>query len=86
MYNFEIKRGELKHLTNNDCREIFAILTTLSLLRPPNQRLLVEALKACLCDENNKDPWFVVHDEDLISLHRRDDDKPVVMFVTKEFA
>lgn len=85
MYRFETKKGELAHLTMKDCREVFAILTALAVLRPPSQRLLVSAIKACMC-EKNPDPWFVVHDEDLVALHRRDDDKPVILFVTKELA
>ena len=39
-----------------------------------------------MCNPENPEPWFVVHDEDLVTLHRRDDDKPVILFLTKELA
>ena len=85
MYRFEVKKGELSHLTMRDCQEVYAILTALAVLRPPTQHILVSAIKACMC-EKNPEPWFVVHDEDLVALHRRDDDKPVILFLTKEAA
>ena len=83
MYRFETRKGEIAHLTSKDCQEVFAILTALAVLRPPTQSILVSAIKACMC-EKNPDPWTVIHDEDLVTLHRRDDDKPVILFVTKE--
>jgi hypothetical protein len=86
MYRFEAKKGELDHLSMKDCREVYAILTALTLLRPPTQFVMIEAIKACMCRPSNPDPWFLVHDEDLVTLHRHDDDKPVILFVTKEAA
>ena len=87
MYRFEAKKGELNHLTMGDCREVYAILTSLAILKPPTQDLMVKAIKACMCERSDGgEPWFVVHDEDLVALHRRDDDKPVILFVTREAA
>ena len=86
MYRFETKKGELSHLTNKDCQEVYAILTALTVLRPSSANMLAQAIKACMCSPENPDPWFVVHDEDLVALHRRDDDKPVLLFMTKESA
>jgi hypothetical protein len=85
MYRFEARSGVLDHLTSKDCVELYAILMAMTAMRPPSQRVMIEAIKACLCN-GKPDPWFVVHDEDMVALHRHDDEKPVVMFVTKEDA
>jgi hypothetical protein len=85
MYRFETRKGEIAHLTSKDCQEVFAILTAIKVLHPSSPDMLARAIKACMCD-NNPEPWFVIHDEDLVALHRRDDDKPVILFLTKEAA
>jgi hypothetical protein len=85
MYRFEARKGNINHLTSKDCTELYAILMAMAAMRPPSQRVMIDAIKSCLC-KGKPDPWFVVHDEDMVALHRRDDNKPVVMFVTKEAA
>ena len=85
MYRFETRKGEIAHLTSKDCQEVFAILTAIKVLHPSSPDMLARAIKACMCD-NNPEPWVVIHDEDLVTLHRRDDDKPVILFLTKELA
>jgi hypothetical protein len=84
MYRFETRKGEISHLTNRDCQEVYAILTAIKILHPSSPDMLARAIKACMCTPSNPEPWFVVHDEDLVALHRRDDDKPVILFLTKE--
>lgn len=86
MYRFETRKGEISHLTNRDCQEVYAILTAIRILHPSSPDMLARAIKACMCSPSNPEPWFVVHDEDLVALHRRDDDKPVILFLTKEAA
>jgi hypothetical protein len=86
MYRFETRKGEIAHLTNRDCQEVYAILTAIRILHPSSPDMLARAIKACMCTPSNPEPWFVVHDEDLVALHRRDDDKPVILFLTKEAA
>jgi hypothetical protein len=86
MYRFETRKGEIAHLTNRDCQEVYAILTAIRILHPSSPDVLARAIKACMCTPSNPEPWFVVHDEDLVTLHRRDDDKPVILFLTKELA
>jgi hypothetical protein len=83
MYRFETRKGEIAHLTSKDCQEVFAILTAIKILHPSTPEMLARAIRACMCD-NNLEPWTVIHDEDLVALHRRDDNKPVILFVTKE--
>jgi pyruvate/2-oxoglutarate/acetoin dehydrogenase E1 component len=85
MYRFETRKGEIAHLTSKDCQEVFAILTAIKILHPSTPEMLAGAIRACMCD-NNPEPWTVIHDEDLVALHRRDDNKPVLLFVTKENA
>lgn len=86
MYRFETRKGEIAHLTNRDCQEVYAILTAIRILHPSSPDMLARAIKACMCSPSNPEPWFVVHDDDLVALHRRDDDKPVILFLTKEAA
>ena len=86
MYRFETRKGEISHLTNRDCQEVYAILTAIRILHPSSPDMLARAIKACMCTPSNPEPWFVVHDDDLGALHRRDDDKPVILFLTKEAA
>jgi hypothetical protein len=85
MYRFEARSVVFDHLTSKDFVELYAILTAMAAMRPPSQRVMIDAIKACLC-KGKPDPWFVVHDEDMVALHRRDDEKPVVVFLTKEAA
>ena len=85
MYRFETRKGEIAHLTSRDCQEVFAILTAIKVLHPSSPSVLARAIEACMCD-NNPDSWTVIHDEDLVTLHRRDDDKPVILFLTREAA
>jgi histidinol-phosphate/aromatic aminotransferase/cobyric acid decarboxylase-like protein len=77
MYRFETRKGEIAHLTSKDCQEVYAILTAIKILHPS---------RVCMCTPENPEPWTVIHDEDLVALHRRDDNKPVLLFVTKENA
>ena len=86
MYRFETRKGEISHLTNRDCQEVYAILTAIKVLHPSSPDVLARAIKACMCTPSNPEPWFVVHDDDLVALHRRDDDKPVILFLTREAA
>jgi hypothetical protein len=86
MYRFETRKGEISHLTNRDCQEVYAILTAIKVLHPSSPDVLARAIQACMCTPSNPEPWFVVHDDDLVALHRRDDDKPVILFLTKEAA
>jgi len=83
MYRFETRKGEIAHLTSKDCQEVFAILSAIKVLHPDSPAMLAWAIKGCMCD-GNPEPWTVIHDEDLVALHRRDDNKPVLLFVTKE--
>lgn len=83
MNKFEVREGEVGHLTHGDFRDLLAFLMTLRLLPPPSVEALLLVSEACLQD-GRKDPWSVIHDEDLIAIHRGDDDKPVVLFVRKE--
>jgi len=84
MYRFETRKGEIAHLTNKDCQEVYAILTAIRILHPSSPDVLARAIKACMCNPENPEPWTVIHDEGLVALHRRDDNKPVILFVTKE--
>ena len=84
MYRFETRKGEIAHLTSKDCQEVFAILTAIKILHPSSPEMLARAIRACMCAETNPEPWMVIHDEDLVALHRRDDNNPVILFVTKE--
>ena len=84
MYRFETRKGVIAHLTSKDCQEVFAILTAIKILHPSSPEMLARAIRACMCAETNPEPWTVIHDEDLVTLHRRDDNKPVILFVTKE--
>jgi len=83
MKQFYVREGTVNHLTHEDFRDLTAFLMVLRLLPPPSIDDLLMVFEACLSD-GRKDPWSVIHDEDLIAIHRGDDDKPVVLFVRKE--
>lgn len=82
MNKFDVREGTVDHLVPNDFRDLIAFLMTLQLVPPPSTDALLLVFEACL-QEGRKDPWTVIHDEDLIAIHRKDDDKPVVLFVRK---
>jgi hypothetical protein len=83
MRQFYVREGTISHLSHKDFYDLTAFLLTLRILPPPSIEDLLMVFEVCLCD-GRKDPWSVIHDEDLIAIHRGDDDKPVVLFVRKE--
>ena len=83
MNQFYVREGTIDHLSHNDFHDLTAFLMLLRLLPPISVEHLLMVFEACLSD-GRKDPWSVIHDEDLIAIHRGDDDKPVVLFVRKE--
>jgi hypothetical protein len=82
MNKFDVREGVIHHLNHEDFRDLIAFLMTLRLVPPPSVEALLLVFEACLQD-GRKEPWSVIHDEDLITIHRKDDDKPVVLFVRK---
>lgn len=82
MNNYRVERGEIDHLSTDDLSELVACMMTLKVHDTQEASDIVFILKACLI-ESVETPWHVIHDEDLITLHRNDDNLPVLLFKKK---
>ena len=80
--DYRVARGEIDHLTADDLSDLMACLMTLKVRRPSLADDIVFILETCLIHASES-PWSVIHDEDLIALHRGDDDKPVLLFTKR---
>ena len=80
---YTISQGEMGHLSHDDMAYLTATLMTLRMFRARSRKDIIEILETCLVGAWSEDPWSVIHDEDLIALHRGDDDKPVLLFTKR---
>lgn len=80
--DYKVSRGDIDHLSVDDMSELIACMMTLKVSDPPSADGIIFILETCLV-ESVETPWHVIHDEDLITLHRTDDDKPVLLFTKR---
>jgi len=86
--NFETRKGEIDHLSAEELLDVVATMATLISERATKHKDIVCILETCLVENPDRRPdspapWHVVHDEDLITLHRHDDAKPVLLFTKR---
>jgi hypothetical protein len=86
--DFETRRGEIDHLSSSELADVTAAMMVLISERAHGRADIVCILENCLVgNPDNRPaspaPWHVIHDEDLITLHRHDDAKPVLLFMKR---
>jgi hypothetical protein len=86
--NFETRKGEIDHLSSSELADLAATMIVLIRERAYDLDDIVCVLESCLVENadgrnDSPAPWHVVHDEDLITLHRHDDAKPVLLFTKR---
>ena len=86
--NFETRKGEIDHLSSSELADLAAAMMVLIRTQSYDRADIVCVLETCLvgnadCRPASPAPWHVVHDEDLITLHRHDDAKPVLLFTKR---
>jgi hypothetical protein len=86
--NFETRKGEIDHLSSSELTDLTAAMMILITERAYGRADIVCILEDCLVgNADNRPaspaPWHVIHDEDLITLHRHDDAKPVLLFTKR---
>ena len=86
--NFETRKGEIDHLSSSELVDLTAAMMILISERAYSRADIVCILEDCLVGNADRRPaspapWHVVHDEDLITLHRHDDAKPVLLFTKR---
>lgn len=86
--NFETRKGEIDHLSSSELADLAATMMVLIRERAYDLDGIVCILETCLVGNADSRPaspapWHVVHDEDLITLHRHDDAKPVLLFTKR---
>ena len=86
--NFETRKGEIAHLSSSELADLAAAMMVLIRTQPCGRADIVCVLETCLVGNPDSRPaspapWHVIHDEDLITLHRHDDAKPVLLFTKR---
>ena len=79
---FSVAQGTVDHLSPEDLRELTACMMVLSVFFPKSVDDLLLILNISLRDTVPR-PWHIFHDEDLLAIHRGDDDKPVLLFTPR---
>jgi hypothetical protein len=86
--DFETRKGEFDHLSSSELADLTAAMMFLITHQAHGRADIVCILEDCLVgNADNRPaspaPWHVIHDEDLITLHRHDDAKPVLLFMKR---
>lgn len=86
--DYKTTRGEIDHLSSSELADLSAAMMVLISERAYGRADIVCVLENCLvgnADSRHASPapWHVIHDEDLITLHRHDDAKPVLLFTKR---
>jgi len=86
--DFKTRKGEVDHLSSSELADVAAALMVLFSARACGRADIVRVLENCLVENPDSRPaspapWHVIHDEDLITLHRQDDAKPVLLFTKR---
>jgi hypothetical protein len=90
--DFETRKGEIDHLSSSELADLTAammiLITERAYGRAYGRADIVCILEDCLVGNADSRPaspapWHVIHDEDLITLHRHDDAKPVLLFTKR---